>query len=407
MNNYKILYLSTALSDNIYFSVVSSCNSFKPTFSGVGFDRNVALGLSSRQELIGVSLYPIPSFPKYKKLFEQEQHFQQEQFNCLVAPSLNLPIVKEFSYFHYVKNFVKKNIRHDEKIVVIVSGLYRTLLRPAKWIQKKYNAKIFTIVPDLPELMSSYRTDYSRTRKLLNKLDVNLGKNVRMCSDGYILLSPFMNEKVNLQGKPFIVVDGLCDVSAFPEKQDKSGKPYLMYAGKISKNFGVDRLVDAFRISNIDGYELRLFGDGDYAEDLRAIAALDDRIHYEGVVPHAKVLSYEQNASLLIDPRPTNTELVKMSFPSKFIEYLLSATPVLATPLPCFGIEYDDFYYKIEDESVEGIARSIERVLCSSKEVLQNKGASAKRFILENKTITVQCGKILEFVERVLANGTR
>lgn len=39
-----IYYFSTALSDEIYDGIVRESKRFKPTFSGVGFDRNVAFG---------------------------------------------------------------------------------------------------------------------------------------------------------------------------------------------------------------------------------------------------------------------------------------------------------------------------------------------------------------------------
>ena len=52
-----IYYFSTALSDEIYDGIVRESKRFKPTFSGVGFDRNVALGLSEQVEITGVSLY--------------------------------------------------------------------------------------------------------------------------------------------------------------------------------------------------------------------------------------------------------------------------------------------------------------------------------------------------------------
>ena len=47
-----IYYFSTALSDEIYDGIVRESKRFKPTFSGVGFDRNVALGRFIRYRVI-------------------------------------------------------------------------------------------------------------------------------------------------------------------------------------------------------------------------------------------------------------------------------------------------------------------------------------------------------------------
>jgi len=55
---------------------------------------------------------------------------------------------------------------------------------------------------------------------------------------------------------------------------------------------------------------------------------------------------------------------VRYSFPSKLIEYMASATPVLTTRLPGIPPEYEPYVYWIEDDSVEGIEHSLRAVMC-------------------------------------------
>ena len=92
-----IYYFSTALSDEIYDQIVLESRRFKPTFSGVGFDRNVAVGLSEQIEITGVSLYPIPSYPKYTKLRKESASYTCDKFFCKVPAMLSLPIIKEYN----------------------------------------------------------------------------------------------------------------------------------------------------------------------------------------------------------------------------------------------------------------------------------------------------------------------
>lgn len=407
MKDFKIVFLSTALTDEIFTEIVKNCKSFSPTFSGVGFDRNIGVGLSQNAEVTGVSLYPIPSFPKYSKLYQKSNCFNYKGFSSVAASLLNLPVIKEFSYSRYVKKYIKKNIKKDEKTAVVVCGMYRTLLRPAGWIKKRYSSAVCTIVPDLPDLMSTYRKDYSGFRKILNKLDVRAGNNIRSCTDGYVFLSRHMNPQVNKNGREFIVVDGMCDTVGLNKEKKYDGKPFIMYAGKISKTFGVDKLVKAFLNSGAEGYELKLFGSGEYADELKKIAGKEDKIFYGGAVSHEDILLNEQFASLLVEPRPSGTEIAKMSFPSKIIEYMMSGTPVLSTNLPCYSNEYARYQYRIDDESTQGIADALQRVLSLEPGVLSEKGAAARRFILENKTVSVQCKKISDFAERLVNDKNR
>lgn len=401
----KIFYFSTALSDEIYNEIVKNSKVFKPTFSGVGFDRNVAIGLSNYAEVKGISFYPIPSYPKYNKIIQKKNKFSKKNFDCIVPEIFNLPIIKEFSYYYQVLNYVKKNYSFKEENIIIVSGLYRCLLRPARYLKRKYKLKVYAIVPDLPELMITYRKDYSSFRKFLNEIDVKKSQKYRDCVDGFIFLSKYMNIPVNKLNKPVIVVDGLTDIASFPEIYNKRKEKIILYAGKVSSTFGVDKLVNAFIKANLDN-NIKLFicGDGDYSHDLEQIAKKNSSIEYLGILSHKEVLELEVQASLLVDPRPSDMEIVKMSFPSKIIEYMASGTPVLTTNLPCFSDEYRKYQFRIDDESIEGIAKALTKIFKISPNELKKRGEEAKKFIIENKTMQKQCEKIIEFISRLEEN---
>ena len=268
-------------------------------------------------------------------------------------------------------------------------------------MKKKYDIKVCAIVPDIPEFMITYRKDYSPIRRWLNSIDVSNSERYRNCIDGYVFLSRFMDEMINKYHKPYVVVDGICDIAVFPQKNNKTDEKFVLYAGKISSMFGVDMLVDAFLGLDREDYKLVLCGDGDYADKLREIANKNDNIQFLGSIPHKRVLELEINADLLVDPRPSDVQLVKMSFPSKIIEYMASGTPVLTTNLPCFDDVYRKYQYRIEDESVEGIQKALNEVLGIEKTERRILGKSAKEFIYQNKTISKQCKIIFNLIDEV------
>ena len=399
----QVFYFSTALSDKIYDEVVSNCKRFKPTYSGVGFDRNVAVGLSEIVEITGVSLYPIPSFPKYSRVLQHSRSYSEGAFKCYVPSIASLPIIKEFFFAFNAYRYVKKNRRPNEKNIILISGLYRSLLRPASWLKKRFGLPIVAIVPDLPELMITYRKDYSGLRSYLNKIDLKRSMNFRKHVDGFVELSKYMEPFANETHKPFVIMDGLCNLQVLDEvdvHNNENGR-YILYAGKVSKTFGVDKLVEAFLKANVSDCKLVICGDGDYARELRQIVQNNDKILFLGVKTHKEVVALEKCATLLVEPRPSDTEIAKMSFPSKIIEYMASGTPVLVTNIPSFGEEYKAYQYRINDESVVGIAGSIIDTLSLPSDELQRKGTAAKEFVMENKTIQHQCEKVLKLMEKV------
>ena len=92
-------------------------------------------------------------------------------------------------------------------------------------------------------------------------------------------------------------------------------------------------------------------------------------------------------------------EFTKYSFPSKNIEYMASGTPLLTTKLPGMPKEYYPYVFLIENESVEGYAKALERVLAQSDEELYVFGEKAKDFVLEKKNSFEQAKRVIELIK--------
>ena len=145
--------------------------------------------------------------------------------------------------------------------------------------------------------------------------------------------------------------------------------------------------------------QLQIYGPGDYVEELQEIAKEDRRIFYGGMLLNTQIVEEEQKATLLVNPRPTDEEYVKYSFPSKTMEYMASGTPVLTTVLPGMPKEYYPYVYLLEDETAEGIAAKLKQVLLQSDGALFEKGCAARSFVLDTRNNIVQAGKILDMLK--------
>ena len=182
---------------------------------------------------------------------------------------------------------------------------------------------------------------------------------------------------------------------------EKKVKPRVcFYAGGVSKQYGLSNLVEGFRKADLPNAQLHIYGPGDYVKELQQIAAEDSRVFYGGMLLNTEIVEKEQEATLLVNPRPTGDEYVKYSFPSKTMEYMASGTPVLTTVLPGMPKEYHPYVYLLEDETADGIAEKLRQVLAASEEELFQKGTEARTFVLEQKNNVIQARKILEMLKR-------
>ena len=221
--------------------------------------------------------------------------------------------------------------------------------------------------------------------------------------DKYILLTEQMNERVNPKGHPYIVMEALCDSSLKDEGQkdvEKANPRTVLYAGGLYAKYGVKMLVEGFIKADVKDARLVLYGSGSYVEELVEVCKKHTNVEFRGVAPNEEVMEEELKATLLVNPRPTDEEFTKYSFPSKNMEYMASGTPVLTTRLPGMPKEYNSFVYLFDEETVDGYADSLRNVLAHPTEELRDKGVKAKRFVLDTKNNIVQAKRVIGIMEK-------
>ncbi len=247
------------------------------------------------------------------------------------------------------------------------------------------------IVTDIPELMVTGHTD--KMIKLSHRI---IGK----CTD-YVFLTEAMNERLNPEGKPYVIVEGVCDEDQVNEYISADGADKsCLYAGLLDAEYGVKSMVDAFIMADIPNCTLHLCGGGPYVAELNEIVKKHENVVYHGMMMISDVLDLERKVSLLINPRPSSGEFTKFSFPSKNMEYMTSGTPVIANRLLGIPNEYYDYIYVFGGETVEEMAESFRTVFFESPEALSQKGADAYRFVTEFKNSKAQAGKVIKLIHK-------
>lgn len=308
--------------------------------------------------------------------------------------TLNLPIIRQLMIF--AGGFVNViRTKKDKNTYVICDCLNIANSYGMALACKIRKIPIVTIVTDLPDMLSG------------NSLIHKINNKIFGLFDAFVLLTEQMNEKVNKNQKPYIVLEGHVDselrATNIDEKYEElSGKKVIVYAGSIQKLYGIQNLVEGFLKAEIPDAELNVFGDGDYREELLQIAREHNNIKYMGICSNEEVVKHEQRAMLLVNPRPIAPEYTKYSFPSKNMEYMASGTPLLTAKLPGMPKEYYPYVYLIEDESPKGIADILQKISKEEFKVRHEKGTCARRFVLEHKSNVAQAKKIICFMKEKL-----
>lgn len=334
-----------------------------------------------------ISLGVVPANKNVRKKFISLPKGELNGVKYKHLRTINLPIIKQLLnavgvYFNVLKYGGKESF-------VICDGLSYLASKAAVIACKLKRLKSVVIITDLPEfLVGRDNPAVQRYRKLFDQFS------------GYVLLTEEMAVKLGYKDRPYIVIEG--QVDSLENREVLEAKQYdkkiVMYAGIVRKLYGLKILVEGFIKADLPNYELHIYGNGDYADEIDEISKHNNNVKHFPSQPNTTIVEKEKRAFLLVNPRPTNEEYTKYSFPSKNMEYMVSGTAVLTTNLPGMPSEYKQYVYLIEDETEDGVCKAFKKLSELSEEDIIGKGRLAREFVLTNKNNKKQTNRIIALI---------
>ncbi len=393
MDKYNIIYCSNMCTEEKYRSLFEKAG-FMPGQQVQKYHRTFLKGLirNGNFNVAAVSKQPLSRKISSRVFFKKDVE-KYETTNIIYLPFVNLPILNNLPQYFFVKKEIKKLARIGYNCVLI-DVLNVSMDYAVATACRKYGLKLIGIVTDLPQFLTNKEDSFS----------VKMGNRVISKCDGYVLLTEQMNDIINKdRSKPFVVIEGQIDDdvhSELGEEKKLNDKKICLYSGSLDEANGIRYMTEGFLKANIPGTELHIYGDGDYREKLEKVCLENKTVIYHGTRLNEEVVEAQKNADLLINPRPTDQEFVKYSFPSKNMEYMASGTPLLTTELPGMPEEYKEYVYLIKDESVDGMSEILKNVFLENADKRNIKGLDAQRFVIENKTGSKQVNKIVDLIKQ-------
>lgn len=345
-------------------------------------------------EVNAVSALPV-NRSNYMRKYTPSEHLVEKGCNYFHLASLNVPVL--CNAYNFIQSFLevcRLGKANKKDSVVICDILKLSIASGALLASKLLGIKSIGIVTDVPRKRPNKGNLLYRIIDRLRYVQLN-------AYDAYVFLTEQMNGLINHGGKPYVVIEGAVDkeMAQIPNILEEKNEPQIcVYSGSIHRVYGIQALVEGFIVAGLSDIELWIYGDGDYRKDLEALCETHSNIRYFGVVPNHEVIKTQIRASLLINPRPPVGEYTKYSFPSKNMEYMVSGTPLLATKLPGMPDEYIPYIYELKDYTSTGISTALQQIFGTSPSSMHEKGALAKKFVLEQKNHVIQSQKIIDLV---------
>lgn len=379
----------------------------KAGMSNHNFEMSLINGLCKQKD-ITLKCLTIPgvySFPyNNKRFYTRTEIYQYKTTHIHSVGFCNLPIIKEiWSTIALILVLVKAFSKYEgDTVHVIINTPNNSLLNAVRF------ARIFTrkkitqtvIIPDIPSMVTAMDRQ-SFIKAILLHFRNKSSMKMTSLSNGLVLLTEAMTDFIK-KPLPYIVMEGIVDVPTMDLSvnagENDNPKEIILYTGTLRKIFGIMNLIEAFKRIDSPNVELWLCGSGDAHNDIVAAAKIDSRIKFYGLVSSQTALQLQNKATILVNPRTSDGEYTKYSFPSKTMEYLLSGKTTIINILPGIPEEYYKYVYTPKNESIDALAECISAVLKTNKEVRREKSAQGREFILTCKNSKIQTLRILDMI---------
>ncbi|MDO4618543.1 MAG: glycosyltransferase [Clostridia bacterium] len=395
----NIIYLSSSLGTDRFSRLLES-GEIKSVPQAQKYHSLLLSGIAENVKVTAVSAIPANRQWTKQTKFKRETEWEG-RVKYIYSAFVNFPFVRQYTLYRNAKREIKRLYKRHKDSVIVTDILNQAMSMAGRKCAKKYGIPVIGIVTDVPGMTSGAVRDEKKSLKTrVLELADKIGRDDLDKYDGYLFLAEAMSELVS--DKPYVVIEGHADKNMRNRENDllkKDNPKTVMYAGGLHKEYGIKMLVDAFLKGGFDGYKLCIYGDGNYADELLKISEEKENVEFFGLRPNDEIVEKQLTATLLVNPRPTDMEFVKYSFPSKTMECMASGTPLLTTRLPSMPKEYFEHVRFIDEETEDGILKALDETLKMSDEELFNLGKAAKEFVIENKTNDVQAKKFIEFIE--------
>jgi len=306
-----------------------------------------------------LSARPVQSYPLVPHMTFRRQVFTQDEIQGVSLGFINLLVLKHLTRFLSCLMQTPMLLRRWRINAVFIHGVHTPWLVYGSLLQR-LGMVVVPVLTDPAGVILPSDGLLSRTLKRLDRkiVDhfVSRATAVVALAPDLVAAYPTMRHSLVFPG---IIGQAWLDQLDRVPPNDETEKPFtVVYAGGVSAAYGVDRLLDAARL--LPDIDFVIVGKGDQVDRIVADAA--PNVISVGFVPPDQLARHLLAGDLLINPRPSDADFARNSFPSKLLEYVATGRPVLTTQISSIPAAISGCFHYIEDETPEGIARAISSV---------------------------------------------
>lgn len=353
-----------------------------------------------------ISLFSVPSFPQGPLWFQGSRFDNWDGPYTHVPGFLNVLPIKPLSQIVGMWRALATLVREMQPTpqLLLIYNLDAPVSIPAMLAKRKWRLPLAVIVAELPVNRDAEILPMSLVRRLWWRIVAFWQRRALESCDAVISL-PLAGAQEIGQFKPVLRLEG----GLSPEWDDSAAegptdntRRVIGFSGNLSVYSGIRELLQAFALLPGQEFELWITGRGALAAEVEAAAQRDSRIRYLGFLEREEYRRVLRQATVLVNPRPSDILSHRYSFPSKLLEYLASGRPVISTCAGHVDVEYGEYVFLLHEETPEALAGLIASVCSRSLAELDAFGGRGRQYVLAHKMWHTQGERGYQFLSQIV-----
>ena len=281
--------------------------------------------------------------------------------------------MKASIFFRLLK--VKKN----ETLIVYHSLFYMNLVSFLKKIKK------FKLVVEAEEIYGDVIGNKKVSQKEIEFFE---------SADAYIFPTELLDEKININKKPSVIIYGTYKVEEDRNCKFDDGRIHIVYAGVFSPDKGVLTAINSAKYLD-SNYHIHIIGFGTENDTERVIDTIselsnyfDCKITYDGLLKGEEYIRFLQSCHIGLSPQSNQADFNETSFPSKVLSYLANGLQVVSIRIKSIeNSKVGSLVSFYNEDSPEALAKAIDKChmneQCDSREFVKNLGICFKEQLIK------------------------
>lgn len=304
-----------------------------------------------RVDIISASMTSSKGY--FKK--REKKLFENVYLRCFKAYKWGNKFQKIIAYIHSSLTlffYLLFNVKRNEKIVVYHSLGYMRLLNFLKAIKK------FKLILEVEEIYGDVGENIKTSKKELKFFKK---------ADAYIFPTILLNEKININNKPYVIIHGTYNVEKQLSDKFDDGKIHCVYAGTFDPRKGgvLAAVATAEYLSN--KYHMHIIGFGSEKDKKLLVQTIDEvsqktecKITYDGLKSGEEYIKFIQSCHIGLSTQNPNAIFNDTSFPSKVLSYMANGLRVVSVKIKALETsDVNDLLYYYDEQKPEKIAKAI------------------------------------------------